>query len=272
MHVDTVNTHVVSAIINVDQQLDEEVSYVLLFLHTILHYNIVDAVYRLLHFSFSILSTFLYVLSSASTSSIHSSLFSNLCTSNVLLLTTSIFSSPSLTHLPPLFSSLIIRAQWPLLILDHNDKEHEIKMSPGDMVLYESAKLLHGRPSTFTIWVLSSTIFCLPACLPACPPSFLSSLFCNIHYHSFLWFPIPRYFFSVSDWMSYLTSSTSFLFLTERLIWLPLLLLILFFLTFTFTCTFCHNSGDGWQSLRQHLHPLQAHYRMGLQLDLDTPK
>ena len=29
MHVDTVNTHVVSAIINVDQQLDEEVSRVL---------------------------------------------------------------------------------------------------------------------------------------------------------------------------------------------------------------------------------------------------
>ena len=60
MHVDTVNTHVVSAIINVDQQLDEE---------------------------------------------------------------------------------------WPLLILDHNDSEHEVLMRPGDMVLYESAKLLHGRPS-----------------------------------------------------------------------------------------------------------------------------
>jgi hypothetical protein len=38
MHVDTVNTHVVSAIINVDQQLDEEVSYVLL--HIILHCTI----------------------------------------------------------------------------------------------------------------------------------------------------------------------------------------------------------------------------------------
>ena len=60
MHVDTVNTHVVSAIINVDQQLDEE---------------------------------------------------------------------------------------WPLLILDHDDNEHEVLMRPGDMVLYESTKLLHGRPS-----------------------------------------------------------------------------------------------------------------------------
>jgi prolyl 4-hydroxylase len=60
MHVDTINTHVVSAIINVDQELDED---------------------------------------------------------------------------------------WPLLILDHEDKEHEVLMKPGDMVLYESAKLLHGRPT-----------------------------------------------------------------------------------------------------------------------------
>ena len=38
---------------------------------------------------------------------------------------------------------------WPLLILDHYDNEHEVIMEPGDMVLYESAKLLHGRPSPF---------------------------------------------------------------------------------------------------------------------------
>lgn len=35
---------------------------------------------------------------------------------------------------------------WELLILDHNDNEHSLEMQPGDMVLYESAKLLHGRP------------------------------------------------------------------------------------------------------------------------------
>eukprot|EP01038_Epipyxis_sp_PR26KG_P014712 gene14712-19776_t len=35
---------------------------------------------------------------------------------------------------------------WPLLILDHEDNEHNIVMKPGDMVLYESAKSLHGRP------------------------------------------------------------------------------------------------------------------------------
>ena len=38
---------------------------------------------------------------------------------------------------------------WPLLILDHDDNEHFVEMQPGDMVLYESAKLLHGRPSPF---------------------------------------------------------------------------------------------------------------------------
>jgi prolyl 4-hydroxylase len=35
---------------------------------------------------------------------------------------------------------------WPVLILDHEYNEHRINMEPGDMLLYESAKLLHGRP------------------------------------------------------------------------------------------------------------------------------
>jgi len=35
---------------------------------------------------------------------------------------------------------------WRLLILDHEENEHWITMEPGDMVLYESAKMLHGRP------------------------------------------------------------------------------------------------------------------------------
>lgn len=38
---------------------------------------------------------------------------------------------------------------WPLLILDHDGKEHNLVMAPGDLVLYESAKLLHGRPTVF---------------------------------------------------------------------------------------------------------------------------
>ena len=91
-----------------------------------------------------------------------------------------------------------------------------------------------------------------PACPPSLTPSFVISIIiyiCSFPFHI-----------------------TFSLFLTECLIRLPLLLSpLLPFLTFSFTSTFCHNSGDGWQSLRQHLHPLQAHYRMGLQLDLNTP-
>ncbi len=36
---------------------------------------------------------------------------------------------------------------WPLEIHDHQlDKAHLVTMSPGDMVFYESARCLHGRP------------------------------------------------------------------------------------------------------------------------------
>ena len=42
-----------------------------------------------------------------------------------------------------------VERDWPLLIHDHEDNEHNIIMKPGDMVLYESAKLLHGRPQAF---------------------------------------------------------------------------------------------------------------------------
>ena len=38
---------------------------------------------------------------------------------------------------------------WPLIILDHDGNEHNVIMRPGDMLLYESAKLLHGRPDVF---------------------------------------------------------------------------------------------------------------------------
>ena len=89
--------------------------------------------------------------------------------------------------------------------------------------------------------------------------------------------PSLTHFFAISviiNFCRFPFHTTFFLFLTECLLRLPLLLSpLLSFLTFTstFTSTFCHNSGDGWQSLRQHLHPLQAHYRMGLQLDLNMP-
>lgn len=42
-----------------------------------------------------------------------------------------------------------VDVDWPLKILDHDGMEHDVIMRPGDMLLYESAKLLHGRPDTF---------------------------------------------------------------------------------------------------------------------------
>jgi hypothetical protein len=38
---------------------------------------------------------------------------------------------------------------WPVEILDHGGKLHAVNMKPGDLLLYESARLLHGRPSPF---------------------------------------------------------------------------------------------------------------------------
>jgi len=38
---------------------------------------------------------------------------------------------------------------WSLNIIDHNNNEHNIYMNPGDLLLYESATCLHGRPQTF---------------------------------------------------------------------------------------------------------------------------
>ena len=38
---------------------------------------------------------------------------------------------------------------WPLEILDHAGKLHAVNMEPGDFLLYESARLLHGRPRPF---------------------------------------------------------------------------------------------------------------------------
>eukprot|EP00937_MAST-01D_sp_MAST-1D-sp2_P005428 g5428.t1 len=35
---------------------------------------------------------------------------------------------------------------WALAIADHAGKVHEVTMEPGEMILYESAKLIHGRP------------------------------------------------------------------------------------------------------------------------------
>ena len=38
---------------------------------------------------------------------------------------------------------------WPLQILDHAGRMHEVVMAAGEMVLYESAKNVHGRLRPF---------------------------------------------------------------------------------------------------------------------------
>ena len=35
---------------------------------------------------------------------------------------------------------------WPLYILDNEGEQHMVVMEPGEMVWYESARLIHGRP------------------------------------------------------------------------------------------------------------------------------
>jgi prolyl 4-hydroxylase len=39
-----------------------------------------------------------------------------------------------------------MRGTWPLAIADHQGEVHEVDMEPGEMILYESAKLIHCRP------------------------------------------------------------------------------------------------------------------------------
>ncbi|CAB9518512.1 Ankyrin Repeat [Seminavis robusta] len=52
----------------------------------------------------------------------------------------------------PLVSSAIINVDqdvdepWPLEVIGHDGKAHNVTMEPGDLVLYESHSVLHGRP------------------------------------------------------------------------------------------------------------------------------
>ncbi len=58
------------------------------------------------------------------------------------------------THvdLLPLISSVIINVAqdvdepWPLEVIGHDGKAHNLTMEPGEMLLYESHTILHGRP------------------------------------------------------------------------------------------------------------------------------
>ena len=39
-----------------------------------------------------------------------------------------------------------VEKDWPLYILDNEGEQHMVMMEPGEMVWYESARLIHGRP------------------------------------------------------------------------------------------------------------------------------
>jgi prolyl 4-hydroxylase len=38
---------------------------------------------------------------------------------------------------------------WPIFIEDYEGKTHEVVLTPGDLLFYESSKVWHGRPKRF---------------------------------------------------------------------------------------------------------------------------
>lgn len=59
--------------------------------------------------------------------------------------------NPHVDRLPYVMSAIINVAQdvdeeWPMEVIAHNGKAVNITMKPGDMALYESHSVLHGRP------------------------------------------------------------------------------------------------------------------------------
>ena len=58
---------------------------------------------------------------------------------------------PHLDHLKSHVISAILNiaqdvdSPWPLQILDHSGRPHEVLLQPGEMVWYESASLVHAR-------------------------------------------------------------------------------------------------------------------------------
>ena len=39
-----------------------------------------------------------------------------------------------------------VREDWPLYIKDNKGEDHAVTIKPGEMLWYESARLVHGRP------------------------------------------------------------------------------------------------------------------------------
>ena len=52
-----------------------------------------------------------------------------------------------------------VDSDWPLQIYDNNGTLHEVTLAPGEMVWYESAKLLHGRSQPLNGTRLVADIF-----------------------------------------------------------------------------------------------------------------
>ena len=42
-----------------------------------------------------------------------------------------------------------VEEAWPLYIKDNDGRNHEVVLAPGQMVWYESARAVHGRPQPF---------------------------------------------------------------------------------------------------------------------------
>ena len=58
--------------------------------------------------------------------------------------------SPHVDHLPYVFSAVINVAQdveesWPLELIGHDGIAHNVTIDPGEMILYESHSIIHGR-------------------------------------------------------------------------------------------------------------------------------
>eukprot|EP01051_Picozoa_sp_SAG22_P010935 SAG22_NODE_1015_length_6025_cov_3.431320_6_plen_705_part_00 len=84
-------------------------------------------------------------------------------------------------------AQIAVDEPWPLMIEDHTGLEHQLTMAPGEMVLYESARLVHGRPVPLNgsvyanlfgavlqaIQATQDILVLVPSVLPSFIPSFL---------------------------------------------------------------------------------------------------
>jgi prolyl 4-hydroxylase len=71
--------------------------------------------------------------------------------------------APHVDRLPLVSSAIVNIAQdvdepWPLEVIGHDGRAHNVTMEPGDMVLYESHSVIHGKRSIHL--VISQFSFC----------------------------------------------------------------------------------------------------------------